>query len=216
MNKNNFKNLLTDLYNIYNPANLDYIDDLVERYSRLEFDALKNIFFKYNRQTSSFYDPEIGTDQHILDLIKEYNNGSRKLQNIKEQEVIESSEKEEIKEDSKKEIVNTVDKKNKQSLKQKEDEFLRHLEKICDGFEKKLSTLTKDEDDVTIRIFSTHTNTELDLPNKKIIAGLGKGSRLIIKDKDGKTVGMEIVDITYDGVSELNGKALVEIFVNKV
>jgi hypothetical protein len=55
----------------------------------------------------------------------------------------------------------------------------------------------------------------LELPNKKIIAGLGVGSRLVIKDKDGKTIGMEIDNITYDGV-ELNQKPLVEIFLKKV
>jgi len=76
-----------------------------------------------------------------------------------------------------------------------------------------LSDLKQDNDDTIIRIFSTYSNSELNLPNKKIIAGLGKGSRLVIKDKEGKTIGLEINDIVYDGVS--GGKPLIEIFVDK-
>ena len=77
MTKENFKNLLTDLYNVYNPANLQYIDDLVERYSRMEFDAVKNIFLKYNRKSAAYYNPELDTDSYIINLIKEYEAGSR-------------------------------------------------------------------------------------------------------------------------------------------
>jgi len=233
MEKNNFKNLLTDLYNIYNPANTQYIDDLVERYSRLEFDALKNVFIKYNRKSAAYYDPEVGTDDYIYKLIKEYEAGLRSLENIKLQdqitekpEVIEKKavlegfkEIQDAQNGIKEEVKGEVDKKIQdieKSFEEKQESLKKALETIYKDFEKRLCALKESKDDVTIRIFSTYTNSELDLPNKKIIAGLGKGSRLIIKDKDNKTVGLEIVDITYDGISDLDGKPLVEIFVDKV
>lgn len=233
MEKTNFKNLLTDLYNIYNPANIQYVDDLVERYNRMEFDALKNIFIKYNRKSASYYDPSVGTDDYIYNLIKEYEAGLRSLENvtlqdrvIEKPEVIEKQEVldnlkgiQEAQKEIKKEVAGEVDKKIQsieKSFSERDDVFKTQLEEIYKDFEKKLQTLKESNDDVTIRIFSTYSNSELDLPNKKIIAGLGKGSRLIIKDKDGKTMGMEIIDITYDGISDLSGKPLVEIFLEKV
>jgi hypothetical protein len=232
MEKVNFKNLLTDLYNIYNPANIQYVDDLVERYNRMEFDALKNIFIKYNRKSASYYDPSIGTDEYVLNLIKEYESGLRSLENvtlqdrvIEKPEVIEKNEVleslkgiQETQEEMKKEVAGEVDKKIQsieKSFSEREGVFKKQLDAIYKDFEKRLQILKESNDDVTIRIFSAYSNSELDLPNKKIIAGLGKGSRLIIKDKDGKTIGMEIVDITYDGISELDGKPLVEIFLEK-
>lgn len=233
MEKNNFKNLLSDLYKIYNPANLQYIDELVERYARMEFDALKNVFLKYNRKSATYYDAEVGTDQYIFNLIKEYDSGLRSLENIvlntqpqepqetiQQKTILEGFKKiQDEQKEAKKEVTEEVEKKLQdieKSFSEKEATFKKALEEIYNDFEKKLTTLQQDNDDVTIRIFSTYSNAELDLPNKKIIAGLGKGSRLILKDKDNKTVGMEIVDITYDGISDVDGKPLVEIFLEKV
>ena len=82
MEKTNFKNLLVDLYQIYNPGNLQYIDDLVEKYSRIEFDAVKNIFLKYNRKSAPYYDAEVGTDTYIISLLKIYDSGARPLENL--------------------------------------------------------------------------------------------------------------------------------------
>jgi hypothetical protein len=187
----------------------------------------------YNRKNASYYNPEIGTDKYIIELIKEYESGGRSLQDVdlksNTQEAQESLTQKSIlesvkeiqasQEEVKKEVQEEVDKKIKniqESYKETENAFKKSLESIYKDFEQKLSTLKEETDDVTIRIFSTYSNSELDLPNKKIIAGLGKGSRLIIKDKDGKPIGLEIVDITYDGISELDGKPLVEIFLEKV
>lgn len=233
MTKENFKNLLTDLYNIYNPANLQYIDELVERYNRMEFDAVKNIFLKYNRKSASYYNPELDNDSYIINLIKEYEAGSRELETastknepVQKPEVVEKQavmqgfqEIQDAQKEIRKEVTEEVNKKIQgieESFNEKELAFKKQLETIYQDFARKLSTLKESNDDVTIRIFSTYSNSELDLPNKKIIAGLGKGSRLIIKDKDGKTIGLEISDITYDGISDIDGKPLIEIFVDKV
>jgi hypothetical protein len=244
MEKEKFKLLLTDLYNLYNPANIQYVDDLVEKYNRLEFDALKNVFIKYNRKSAAYYDANIGTDKYIHNLIKEYNAGLRSLENLKLQDQIfekpETFEKsvvidglkeiQEAQNEIKKEVSGEIEKKIKNitdeinekfqeieiSFKEKQKLFKDSIDNMYKEIEKKVSTLHNDNNDVTIRIFSTYSNSELDLPNKKIIAGLGKGSRLIIKDKDDKVIGMEIIDVTYDGISEIDGKPLVEVFLEKI
>ena len=231
MEKTNFKNLLTDLYTMYNPASLEYVDDLTERYNRLEFDALKNMFIKYNRKSAPYYDEEIGTDKYILELIKEYDSGARRFQNVNLREQInekteilqektkqeETKKIENIQKEVKEEVSGEIDKKLQtieKTFAKKELAFKKQLDDLYAQFEKRIATLKEDSDDVTIRIFSTYSS-ELDLPNKKIIAGLGKGARLVIKDKENQTIGMEIVDIIYDGVSEAGGKPLVEIYLEK-
>lgn len=239
MEKKNFKNLLEDLYTIYNPGNLPYVDDLVERYSRLEFDAVKNIFIKYNRRDASYYDETIGTDEHIISLIKNYEAEARPLQlaNLKKQglekninkkdEIKEIAEKriEELQKDTKTEISEYVKEiQNKFSetdsqLKELYEKKAQDIEKITKQFEDKLKQLDENqqkvEDDCIIRIFSTHTSTEINLPNKKIISGLGKGSRLVVYDENKKIMGMEIVDVICDVVSDLDGKPIIEVWVNK-
>ena len=220
MNKEVFKNLLTDLYNIYNPANIIYVDDLVEKYNRLEFDSLKNIFIKYNRKDSPHYESTVGTDEYIFKLLKEYESGARPLENTKlNNQIIETPK---IAEKAM-EPVEKIQEKQKetnteieQPFKEKEELFKQTLDEIYKDFEKRLQMLKESNDDVIIRIFSTHSNSELNLPNKKTIAGMGKGSRLVVKDENNNTIGLEIVDVTYDGISNINGKPLIEVFVKKV
>lgn len=232
MEKVIFRNLLVDLYKIYNPDNVQYVDGLVEKYSRHEFDAVQNIFIKYNYKSAPYYDSEIGTDKYISDLIKEYDADLRSLENInlKEQfngktEALEQKTKfEEIKkiETIQKEVKDEVSGEVNKKLQTLEDSFakkeLAHknaLDTIYNDFQKKIEMLKQDNDDITIRVFSLYTNSELVLPNKKEISRLGKGCRLILKDENDKTIGLEIKDIVYDCVSELSGKPLIEIWVDK-
>ena len=53
MDRNSFNNLLTDLYEIYQPSKKADIPGLLEKYNGQEFDALYHIFFKYNYGGSS-------------------------------------------------------------------------------------------------------------------------------------------------------------------
>ena len=233
MEKTKFKNLLTDLYNIYNPANLQYIDDLVERYARLEFDALKNVFIKYNNKAFPYYDSEVGTDQYILNLIKEYESGLRSLKdvNIKEQikdnaeNLVKKAKEEDLNKtaglEKKIEEKVTIEIKDKvenieKSFSEKEKKFEETLSEIYKEFEAKLSKSKQENEDITVRIFSIQSNSEIDLPNKKVIAGLGKGARLLIKNDAEKVIGLEIIDISYDTISQLDGKPLIEIFVGEI
>lgn len=232
MEKETFKNLLTDLYNIYNRDNIQFVDGLADKYSRHEFDAVQNIFIKYNYKSAPYYDPEIGTDKYIIDLIKEYDSGLRSLENVnlKEQlngktEALEQKTKDEeikkietLQKEVKEEVSGEVDKKLQTLEKSFAEKELAHknaLNSIYEDFQKKIEMLKQDNDDITIRVFSLYTNSELVLPNQKEISRLGKGSRLILKDENNKTIGLEIKDIVYDCVSELSGKPLIEIWVDK-
>ena len=83
MKEERFAELLEDLYNIYNPTAKEHIPELVKNYKRLEFDTAKKIFIKYNHRRQPFYDPAVGTDEHVLQLIKDYNEGKRTMQDYK-------------------------------------------------------------------------------------------------------------------------------------
>ena len=56
MESNAFKNLLTDLYLIYNPDKLSDVDRMAQNYNGKEFDAVKTVYIKYNFRQSPFYD----------------------------------------------------------------------------------------------------------------------------------------------------------------
>lgn len=220
MKKENFKNLLIDLYTIYNKANLTYVDDLVEKFGRMEADAVKNIFLKYNRKGNAYYDVEKETDEFVIKLVRDYENGNRNMQNVDltpvevPQEKTSEQKESEITEKIQQNVSQTIDEKTKVV-----EEFIKNKEReLAELYNKKMADLqtipqNKIDDDVEIRIFSKYTNTELELPNKRIIAGLGRGSRLVVRDGDGKIIGLEIQEITYDGVE---GKPIVEIIVDKV
>ena len=85
MKKEDFSTLLTDLYQAYNPDYLQYIQQLVERYSRSEHSAVQMVLLKYNRKNAPYYDPKKDSDEYVHFLIKEYSNGNRPLRDFKVQ-----------------------------------------------------------------------------------------------------------------------------------
>jgi hypothetical protein len=210
MKKENFKNLLIDLYNIYNPANLKYVDELVEKNSRLEFDSLKNIFIKYNYKSAEHYDPNIGTDEYILNLIREYNSGNRSLQNIDiKQSAIQRKNEEKSKEvNVKPEQINKIEQIFKSQIEE--------LGVVLKEKEEQIQNLINNKgQEPTIRVISNYSNSEINLPNKKYLSNLGTGSRIITRDNENKVIGLEIQDITIDFVSD-DKNPLIEITVKKV
>jgi len=219
MEKTNFTHLLEDLYNVYNPKGADHIPELVELYNRQEFDSVKKIFIKYNHRRQPFYDSNVGTDEHVHQLIKDYAAGTRSFQNYKlitveDRRLQEMSEKDKEtnkrNQDLKKEITENVDDKVKNIQKFFDEKIIE--------FEKRVRTIaeliTKETQDVGIKIILMSTGEELLLQNKDKLVGLGIGARLIMKDKDEKTYGLEIVDIMYDSISY--DKPIIELTVEKL
>lgn len=232
MKKDDFKELLTDLYLAYNPDYIQYIPQLVEKYSKMEFSAVEMVLLKYNHNSYAHYDPEKATDEYIHQLIKDYSAGNRSLKGftlemeIRRKQEAEANKSEEqklieakAKEEAEKELsevkgkLSETEKKIEEAQK-KLDERLAQINKQIEQTEPVVQK-TSLYDDIEISIKSNYTESELELPNKEVLAGLGKGTRLIVNDKSGKMVGLIIEEILYDCVSHPLGTPIIEIIINK-
>jgi len=232
MKKEDFKELLTDLYTAYNPDFIKYVPQLVEKYHRLEFDAIQNVLIKYNHESYAHYDPYKATDEYIHQLIKDYSEGNRSLKNFTvEMEIRRRQEEQTNKSEEEKALEEAARKRTEEELtgvKSKLTETEKKIEKAQKELDSRLEKLNKQlsdsepvverssiYDDVEISIKSNYTDSELDLPNKEVLAGLGKGTRLIVKDKAGKMVGLVIEEILYDCISHPLGTPMIEIIISK-
>lgn len=232
MKKEDFKELLTDLYAAYNPDFIKYVPQLVDKYHRIEFDAVQNILIKYNHESYTHYDPVKATDDYIHSLIKDYNEGNRSLKGFtiemqirrnQEQEANKTEEQRRLEEEAKKQAqeelsgvksqLSETEKKIEEAQKELDEKLAKIKEQISET--EPMVQKTSIYDDVEISIKSNYTETELVLPNKEVLAGLGKGTRLIVQDKQGKMIGLIVEEILYDCVSHPMGTPIVEIIINK-
>lgn len=150
-----FKKLLTDLYGVYNPGKTADIDRMVSQNSGREFDAIKTIYLKYNFKQSPYYDPKLGTDKQISDLIQKYNSGNTVLIEEKiEEPVVEEK---------------AVHVENKMP-------FLINLKFNFDG-------------------------SDLIVPDLYNFLFVSINQRIILKTKSGGLIGVEVIDILDDYVS---------------
>lgn len=228
MTKDSFKHLLTDLYSYYNPEFLQYVDDLVDKYHRMEHSAVEMILMKYNHRNSPYFDESKSTESYMLGLIKDYDQGRRVLEGLTPQVI--KKEKEEVVrkdyvEENTQKITQAVDEKIqevKSDIEKREEELKQLIEKYTTT----LSDLDKKLDDqkpvsqfdaVDIKINLFYTESELKLPNKEILASLGIGSRILVVNAENKPIGLEVKDITYDCVSNLmiGGKPTLEITLER-
>jgi hypothetical protein len=226
MTKDSFKNLLTDLYSYYNPEYIQYVNDLVEKYHRMEHSAVEMILMKYNHRNSPYFDEAKSTEVYMLGLLKDYDQGRRVLEGltpqvIKKEEVVR---KDYVEENAQK-ITQAVDEKIqevKSDIEKREEE----LKQIIEKYTTTLSELDKKFDDqkplslfdaVDIKINLFYVESEVKLPNKEILASLGIGSRILVLNAENKPIGLEVKDITYDCVSNImiGGKPTLEITLEK-
>lgn len=214
MKKEQFSQLLTDLYQAYNPDYVQYVPQLVERYSGIEFAAVEMVIIKYNRKNASFYDPEKDSNEYKLALIKDYSEGKRTLQGLKLEEIQKedknAAENKKLQENINKtieELANDFSKKEKAY-----EEQIEELKKLASAEPRKSGLY----DDIEIKIISNYTENQVKLPNKDTLVGLGVGARIITSTPDGsKVIGLKVVDIIYDCVSDFNGKQIIEIILDK-
>jgi hypothetical protein len=225
MKKEDFSALLTDLYQAYNPEYIQYIPQLIEKYSRMEFSAVDMVLLKYNRKSASFYDPKKDTDEYKHYLIKEYSEGRRPLKDFRVQNDA-TARKEEAEnrfvEESKKfqENVSQTIQNLKSEFSDKEKELIGAYEAKIKELNDRIASVQPAKqgmyDDIDIKIISNYTENEVKLPNKEALIGMGVGARIVTSTKDGsKMVGLKVVDIMYDCVSDFNGKPIIEIIVDK-
>lgn len=225
MKKEYFTLLLTDLYTAYNPDYVEHVPKLVEKYSGMEYAAVDMVLLKYNRKSASFYDPKKDTDDFKLGLIKDYSQGNRTLKDFKlvnEPNKVKEQEAQKLAEESKK-IEENVNRKLEElhnSFSGKEKELMEAYEKQIQELNNKLSNIqpvkASPYDGVDIRIICNYTENPVKFPNKESILGMGVGSRIITKTKDGsKLIGLKVVDIMYDCVSDFDDKPIIEIIIDK-
>lgn len=222
MRKEDFSALLTDLYKAYNPEYVDYVPQLVEKYSRMEFSAVEMVLVKYNRKSASFYDPKKDTDEYKHMLLKEYSNGNRVLKDFKVQNDALPKKEDMVAQEGRK-IEENLNKKLediKSQLSEKEQALVKEYEFKIKQLSEQFSNIKPIKqsiwDDVDVKIFCNYTEKEIILPNKELIIGLGVGARIVTTTKDGsKVIGLKINDILYDGISSIDGKPVIEIIVDK-
>ncbi len=220
MDKNSFNNLLTDLYEIYQPSKKADIPGLLDKYNGQEFDALYHIFFKYNYPKSEHYNPELGTPQNIKFLIEKYSAGERALFSffkkeppVNHQEIIDkkieqtTGQVKDLVEDKIKTIDTHIEKRLQEMIKMKED-FEAMLK---DG--SWLKAKTAEESNVEIKLNLLWTEKEVILPQN--VGSMCIGTRFLIFDADNKFHGFEIKDITEDYISA-PGKCIKEITIDKI
>lgn len=232
MKKERFTELLTDLYTAYNPDFIKYVPQLVDKYHRQEFDAVQNVLIKYNHESYAHYEVEKTTDDYIHGLIKDYSSGNKSLKDFtiemhikrkaekdadktKEEIFIEEAAKKKAQEELsgiKSKIGDTEKKIN--AAQEKLNERLEQINKQLENVEPIIQK-SSPYDGVEISIKSNYTDSELILPNKESLAGLGKGTRLIVSDKEGKMIGLIIEEILYDCISHPEGIPIIEIIINK-
>jgi hypothetical protein len=228
MTKDSFKHLLTDLYSYYNPEYIQYVDDLVSKYHRMEHSAVEMIIMKYNHRNSPYFDEAKSTEAYMLSLIKDYDQGRRVLEGLTPQ--ITRKEKEEVVrkdyvEENAQKITQAVDEKIqevKSGIEKREEE----LNDIISKYTASLNELDKKLEDqkpvshfeaVDIKVNLFYTESEIKLPNKEILASLGIGSRILVLNAENKPIGLEVKDITYDCVSNvmIGGKPTLEITLER-
>lgn len=225
MKKEDFSLLLTDLYQAYNPDYLQYIPQLIEKYSRMEHSAVEMVLLKYNRKNASYYDPKKDTDEYIHFLIREYSEGKRTLKDFKvqsETNIRKEEAENKFAEESKKfqeNVSKTID-TLKNEFSTKEEELIKAYELRIEDLNKKIASVQPPKqgayDDIDVKIISNYTEHEVKLPNKEALIGMGVGARIVTTTKDGsKMIGLKVTDILYDCVSDFNGKPIIEIIVDK-
>ena len=230
MESNDFKNLLTDLYFIYNPDKVSDIDRMIQNYNGREFDAVKTVYIKYNFRQSPFYDPNLGTDKHVKSLIESYSNGSRtlskdfvntekkelervELEKIKNEEEKKKKEAEELKQNVLSEQEKVLNKKltetNEKLIKQIEDS-----KKQLEVIKKEVSQVLEKNSPFDIQIKFNFDDSNLNIPSKENFIYCSIGQRIIMTDKENGLVAVEIIDILDDYLSDPS-KPIREIILEK-
>lgn len=210
MKKESFKKLLTDLYNAYNKEFVKYIPELTEKYHGIEYSAIEMIMLKYNHHTSDHYIEEMSTIDYIQNLLKQYSLGNymletfsvnsnlqKKLDNIKDREIDDAIKKKQDDDDKALQLSNQIE----------------EIKKLKENLLKENKT-TSAFDDVDIIIIPNFDDSKIKYPDKKIMASLGNGARIVCLDNEDKPVGLIIEDILCDMMSHPLGNPIIEIVVN--
>lgn len=216
MDKNRFKDLLTDLYEKYNPEHIKYIDELVSRNHDSPYAAIDSIFMKYNHRSMSHYDPVKSSDEYKVQLVKDYEAGKRTFKQVDlvqeattHKEIEEEKQVKVVQEEVKKIAEDRVSEVTNEMMERVKELVAKEAEKIV---QKKMKDMS---DDVDYTVSMDSVGEEVVLPNKKHLAALGINTRLIVKGKEsGRPIGLIIKDIAYDSFTS-DKNVIVSIHLEK-
>lgn len=238
MTRPHFESLLSDLYDIYNPAKKSDVQGLLDKYNGQEFDAVYQLLFKYNYPRNPLYNPDLNSPKFVKLLIDSYSNERRILtekdfllknynQNVKFEGIVEekvSSVKTEITKDIQgkmaeelESIVSSYEKKI-DSMQTAFEEKIRLMEESVSSYKSQIPEILKSatppsDENIEIKLNVLWSEHEINLPpNLKFCAA---GDRVITTDNNGNVIGLEIKDIYWDCVS-IPGKLIKEITIDKV
>jgi hypothetical protein len=218
MDKNRFKDLLTDLYQKYNPEHIKYIDELVARNHDSPYAAIDSIFMKYNHHSMAHYDPVKSTDEYKIQLVKDYEAGKRTFKEVDlaseatAHKVVEEEKQVKVAQEEVKKIAgDKVSEVTSEMMEKVKELMSKESERIM---QKALESAKRDED-IDYTVSMDNVGEEVVLPNKKHLSALGINTRLIVRGKEsGRPIGLVIKDIAYDSfTSEKN--VIVSIHLEK-
>lgn len=240
MNQDIFIQLLSDLYNLYNPSKVKNVSDIISNYAGNEYDAIKTILLKYNFKGHPSYNEDANSDKYVHYIISKYIDGDRILS---KQNIITQTEQEELKKISEQQKEQKIKEeeleKHKSEIQKTSTNFIEKLKQEVESIEKRMSDFeekynkiqklyedlsvlenktieSKRNNKIKINIESLNfTDSDIELPNQEVIESLAKGSRIILKTSSGSVCGVEVKDITYDLVSYEN-EVLKEIILEKI
>lgn len=233
MKKERFRELIEDLYRIYNPTHLQYLDFLTDKYYQMPSEAIEMTFQKYNSPNVSHHDPNKNTEAYRQMLIEKYAAGERVLQNAdllsdaqrsqeeiekqrqeleqqeKERQAAEAKRKQEEEERRAKEVA-----EEKERLKKELEEVKKIKEQL--GEKPQVVEVEKEkEPDLAIDI-QTNVEGKLNLPDPRILSSMGVGARLVTTTEKGDLVGLVVKDILLDHTTvEFMGKPSLMIIMEK-
>lgn len=218
MDKNRFRDLLTDLYEKYNPDHIKYIEELVVRNHDSPYAAIDSIFMKYNHASMGHFDPIKSTDEYKIQLVKDYEAGKRTFKEVDlvreatTQKVVETQKQVKVAQEEVEKIAESKVTEVTNEMMEKVAELVaKESERVAQKMAKELAV----EDTVDYTVSMDNVGEEVILPNKKHLAALGINTRLIVKGKEsGRPIGLIIKDIAYDSfTSEKN--VIVSIHLEK-
>jgi hypothetical protein len=212
LKERDFENLIIDFYTVFAPHQINNVPNIVEKYKGTalnQLNAIKAAYIKYYRDSKNIHGHsnilDIGaTDQNMTKLLEAYSNGERIISpdEIKKQAIIEQVKQQE-------------EKTQVEKIIKKENEIIESLKKTID----ELSNNSSIEMDYEIGSFIefdsiddkgkiTYKSVDIEKINfvpKKYINSLCIGQRIMVSDKEGRVVGIEVVSIHDDYISNEKG-----------
>ena len=93
MENKDFENLLSDLYNLYNPSKKKDVERIIDTYNGREYDAVKTVLIRYNFKGHPSYQENANREDYVQYLLTSYENGNRVLS---KENILKQTQEEEL------------------------------------------------------------------------------------------------------------------------